>query len=264
MCNPLHATGKQFVSKHSLLILLIDYPLPGAHYPHHLIRALYKVTKLRHYPQLWQIFQVEENSKNLRQGSQLNIHSKNTDKTTKLLSIILIFFLTAELPQVRETHTNECSGNDRTTVLMSFSENWQISQHPHSEKMSIMKLENTVSYLRAYWACCQPSLASSSSLSATTLWGRWWTWWPSSTVQPTTSSTASCPQTSGRPWGSCLDWRIKLLKLLSPSQPNMRYKFLHMSACKFNQHFLKTENMIKKHFNNLFCPLYHFSFNWNI
>eukprot|EP00090_Calanus_glacialis_P000049 TRINITY_DN10044_c0_g1_i2.p1 TRINITY_DN10044_c0_g1~~TRINITY_DN10044_c0_g1_i2.p1 ORF type:complete len:166 (+),score=54.03 TRINITY_DN10044_c0_g1_i2:184-681(+) len=49
-----------------------------------LIRALYK---------------VEENSHNLRQGSQLNIHSKNTDKTTKLLSIILIFFLTAELPQ---------------------------------------------------------------------------------------------------------------------------------------------------------------------
>ena len=55
MCNSLYAAGEQFLFKHSLLILLIDYqqvcvlsehvalqflpeadPLPGAHHPHHL------------------------------------------------------------------------------------------------------------------------------------------------------------------------------------------------------------------------------------
>ena len=40
-----------------------------------------------------------------------------------------------------------------------------------------------------------------------------------------------------------------------------KVQIFHMSAYKINQHFLKTEKMIKANFVNLFCPLYHFSFN---
>jgi hypothetical protein len=53
------------------------------------------------------LYKVEENSQKIRTGSpselstsRQNSRSKTTDKTTKLLSTILILFLVAEFPQV--------------------------------------------------------------------------------------------------------------------------------------------------------------------
>ena len=49
------------------------------------------------------LYKVDADSHKVLAGSQsqLNTRSKKTDKTTKLLSTILIFFLIAEFPQVR-------------------------------------------------------------------------------------------------------------------------------------------------------------------
>ena len=74
-----------------------------------LIRALYKVRRKKHTILAIRIpfSQVDENSQKIRIGSnseisalRQNSRSKSTDKTTKLLAVILILFLAAEFPQV--------------------------------------------------------------------------------------------------------------------------------------------------------------------
>ena len=74
-----------------------------------LIRALYKVRRKKHTILAIRIpfSQVDENSQKIRIGSnseisalRQNSRSKSTDKTTKLLAVILILFLVAEFPQV--------------------------------------------------------------------------------------------------------------------------------------------------------------------
>ena len=109
-----------------------------------LIQALYKVRNITLNMRLYNIlFQVEENSQKLRKGATsklAKVRTESTDKTTKLLSTILILFLVAEFPQVFITN------------CLSTSDYHFLS--------------------REYWACCQPSWVSSSSLSVITRWGR--------------------------------------------------------------------------------------------
>ena len=105
-------------------------------------------------------------------GSELSRSStrrtRSTDRTTRLLIALLGLFLIAETPMVN---------------IASKINSWRLS---HSK-------------CRELWASSPPSTGGSSTKSATTRWGTSWTCSPSSTAPPTSSSTASCPHSSGRP-----------------------------------------------------------------